>query len=136
MRRVLITGSRIWESEFTIRQTMQWVERQFPGERLTLVSGGAAGADRMGQKIARELGWGIEVHLAKWHKHDAKCPNWHLGQKVCRRAGIRRNEEMVHSNPDLTIAFIANESMGATHCADYSKARGIPTYVSTATVVV
>jgi hypothetical protein len=95
--------------------------------KVILVHGTASGADLMGEHIAKELGWSIERHPAKWHTHDDNCPGWHEGEPVCKRAGFRRNEEMVKLGADICLAFIKQNSVGATGCANSAEKKGIPT---------
>jgi hypothetical protein len=82
-----------------------------------LVVGDAGGVDKDSARIWRKQGGEVQVYVADWK---------HLG----RRAGIVRNEIMVHSlvpGRDLTLAFIFNASRGATHCRRYAEEWGIKT---------
>ena len=117
--RLLITGSRDWDDERSIRNALldlrdalDWTGRD--GLSVVLVSGACpTGADMLCEKIAAEIGWTIERHPAKWKEYG-------------KSAGPRRNAEMVNLGANLCFAFIKNESRGATHAATIATAAGIP----------
>jgi transcriptional regulator GlxA family with amidase domain len=94
---------------------------------VTVISGTAAGADVMCESVAEAYGMTVERHPAKWNEHDAECPPEHAGLAVCKRAGYRRNAEMVATGADLCMAFIRDNSKGATMCADLAEKAGIMT---------
>jgi len=109
-KRVLITGSRIWNDPQMMGEALSGVYE--PGA--VLIEGGAAGADTMAATIWKHLGGVIETHSADW-----------VG--LGRGAGFIRNQEMVDSGADICLAFIRAESSGATHCAHAAELAGIPT---------
>ena len=110
--RILVTGSRDWDDVETIRDAL-W-ECGDPMD-LILVHGGAPGADSIADAEARRTGWEyIEVHPADWDKHGKK-------------AGFIRNAEMVALGATACLAFIKNNSKGATMTADLAEKAGIPT---------
>lgn len=126
--RVLLTASRGWTDEKTMREAFLSIahgqEHQF---KVILVHGTARGGDTMGESLAKELGWSVERHPAHWHQHDDLCPAWHEGEDVCKRAGHRRNEEMIKMGADICLAFIKDKSTGATACAKGAEKKGINT---------
>ncbi|WP_109507337.1 SLOG family protein [Nocardioides speluncae] len=137
--RLLITGSREWTDEEKLREELQaaWVELAWPlpvspfipGD-VTLVHGDCReGADRLADETwAHNVGPdSIERHPADWKRHDEGCPPSHDGARICKRAGFRRNAEMVALGADLCLAFIRDGSRGATHCAVLAEKAGIPT---------
>ena len=102
--RILITGSRDWSDRGAIEAELG----EYP-PNWVLVHGGARGAD----SIAGDVWWGpVEVHPADWNRHG-------------RSAGFIRNAEMVALGADVCLAFIKNESRGATMCADLAEKKGI-----------
>lgn len=126
--RVLLTGSRTWDDEVLMRKAFSSIaEQNEHAFKVILVHGTAHGADQMGERIAKELEWSIERHPAHWNSHDDNCPGWHEGEKVCKRAGHRRNEEMVNLGADICLAFIKSKSAGASSCAKSAEKKGIPT---------
>lgn len=125
MRRVLITGSRQWVDGQAIACDLD-VEYDLAGgpdgEGLVVVHGGAAGADRLANtwvQLRRGAGFHhvyAEVHL----------PDWTIG----RQAGILRNLKMVNLGADRCLAYIYDNSRGATHCATAANAAGIDTRIT------
>ncbi len=74
------------------------------------------GADNICEQYAHRLGITVELHPANWVRHG-------------KRAGFLRNYKMVHSGIDACLAFIHNNSKGATHCAELAQKAGIPTRI-------
>lgn len=119
--RILVTGSRVWDDPSTIHRAFKEIHSATYGrEANLLVHGGAVGADSMAAHYAAIFGWGIEEHLADWKTHG-------------RKAGFVRNSEMVNLGADICLAFIQDESRGATMTADLAEKAGIRTkrYVRT-----
>lgn len=83
---------------------------------VTLVHGGAAGADTMAGEIWLSGKLPVEVHKAEWRAHGVYNPH----------AGVGRNQKMVSLGADLCLAFIHNNSRGATDCAARAEKAGIP----------
>lgn len=84
---------------------------------LTIVHGGAPGADRLAADIAQEFGLPTEVHHADWGAHGPS-------------AGPIRNEEMVSSGADLCLAFPFGVSVGTNDCIRRARAHRIATIVT------
>lgn len=116
MTRVLVTGSRTWRKNDLIEAVLTDVGVRLRGQPVTLVVGGARGADRVAESVARKLGWQVETHLPDWRRHP-------------RTAGMVRNQEMVESDVELCLAFIRNHSSGASVCMQMAMSKGIPTWV-------
>jgi len=115
MVRVLVTGSRDWESHYAISYALNYIEVEHRGESHTLVSGACpTGADFIAELVAKDLGWEVERHPADWKS---------LGKK----AGFVRNAEMVDLGADICVAFIKDQSKGATMTADLAEKKGIKT---------
>lgn len=111
MKRVLITGSRTWPFEVTIADALDALWEEIGP--FVLVHGAAKGADQMGEVHQAVLFRPTESHPADWDTYG-------------RRAGYVRNAEMVNRGADVCLAFIHNESRGATMCADLAEKAGIP----------
>jgi hypothetical protein len=121
-RRILVTGSRDWWNEATIVATILRVWTEWGRPPITLVHGGAKGADLMAAGIINTAPvdkpgyFKTEAHPALWDIHG-------------RAAGHIRNAEMVALGADIVIGFIRNESRGATGCVKLAEAAGIPLLV-------
>jgi len=120
-KRVLITGSRDWPNQPAIAGALlaQWLEWGKPP--MTIVHGGATGADSMAEgvldpKLRADGTLKVEVHPAAWDVHG-------------RAAGPIRNAQMVSLGADLCMAFIKDNSRGATNCLELAEAAGIPVVV-------
>lgn len=120
MIRILVTGSRNWSDADAIRDELaNWLHFRFgedPPPPVTLVHGGARGADRLAGQIAREYGWTVEVHPADWERYG-------------RSAGHRRNAEMVAAGADVVLAFPLGASRGTRGCVAAAAKAGIPVLV-------
>lgn len=117
-KRLLITGSRDWPNQPAIVAAIvkQWLDWDRPP--MTLVHGGARGADTMAsealsQALVEDGTLRVEVHPAAWDVHG-------------KAAGPIRNAQMVSLGADACLAFIFNESRGATNALQLAEAAGIP----------
>jgi hypothetical protein len=114
--RILITGSRTWTNQNRIRAVLAYHCQAFPGA--TLVHGAARGADRIAADIW--TGWGLPTEA-----HPVTPAQW---RERPGRAGHDRNAHMVALGAVVCLAFIRNNSPGATDCAARADNAGIPTY--------
>ena len=77
-----------------------------------IVSGGANGADKLGERYAHEHGFEVELHPALWEQFG-------------KTAGVRRNQEMADVS-DAVIAFWDGESRGTKNMIDCAREASIP----------
>lgn len=111
--RVLVTGSRDWKDSDVIESDLRNLTIDNGRENLTLVSGACpTGADYIAEVIAKHLGWRIERHPADWDKYG-------------KRAGFLRNKEMVDLGAEVCLAYIRNDSKGATMTKKLAEEAGI-----------
>jgi hypothetical protein len=80
-----------------------------------VISGGAAGVDRLGERYAKEHNLPFRVFPADWNRHG-------------KYAGYKRNVEMA-KNADALIAIWDGESRGTKHMIDIADLYGIQIYV-------
>lgn len=114
-RRILITGSRAWTDREAIRRVLAYGPTKWsckPGQ-ITVVHGGARGADRIAGEVAAELGMAVEVYPADWEAFG-------------KSAGYRRNKEMVEAGADVVLAWPLGESRGTRMCMALAEQAGIP----------
>lgn len=95
-----------------MRRVLGEIHAKYPNA--VLVHGDCPDGDRTVAGIWRSMGGTDEPHPADWKEFG-------------RAAGFRRNADMVESGVSMTVAFIVNNSRGATHCADLAEGASIPT---------
>jgi hypothetical protein len=126
--RILVTVSRSWTSWSVMRSALETTYAKHPGA--VLVHGANPKGDNTAAMMWRALGGREESWPADWDHCGADCRHKPKarsnGGTYCPYAGYRRNTAMVESGPALCLAFIANASKGATHCAQAAEDAGIP----------
>jgi hypothetical protein len=120
--RVLVTGSRDWSDEDTIRSALRawWNENGRPRDAVLVHGACRTGADAIADRIWSAQGLPIERHPAPWNALDGQ------SQRLGRRAGPIRNRRMVRIGATICLAFIKDNSPGASGCVQLAKAAGIP----------
>ncbi|QLF83442.1 DprA-like DNA processing chain A [Rhodococcus phage NiceHouse] len=120
MYKLLVTGSRDWTDTRVVWNALDTLYYRNPDD-FYLLHGAARGVDTMASLWAgdrvHEAGLNISV------KDFRVLPeHW---EKYGKRAGMLRNIAMVDKQPDIVLAFIKNQSKGATQCAEYAEQKGI-----------
>lgn len=92
MIRVLVYGGRDFIGGLNHLEWVDYLFADWGPEEITVVSGGARGADRLGEVWAEEIGATLEVFPADWEKHG-------------KAAGHLRNQEMLDSGVDYAVEF-------------------------------
>jgi hypothetical protein len=114
--RVLVTGSRTWTDRTTIRAALDRVRAEVAERGLepVIVHGACPrGADAIADQWCQDTGVRVERWPADWRNGG-------------RGAGMMRNAEMVASRPAMCLAFIRDNSPGASQCAALADLTGIP----------
>lgn len=89
-RRIAVVGSREFHNWAQLKKVLD--ETLEPEDQF--VSGGAAGADSMAQRYAKDTGRTIVIHY----------PLWHSERGFDRGAGFKRNKKIIE-DCDLVLAF-------------------------------
>lgn len=132
MNRLLVTGSRAWTDTATVVQVLDGILDNWG--TVTLVHGGARGADRLAAAWAAQRAPRV---AAEWWDPDwstcsgPECTPRHRkvnsgGQEFCPTAGNRRNTAMCQSRIDFAVAFHLGSSSGTAHCIREIRRLGIP----------
>lgn len=105
--KIAIIGSRDFTDKSLLNKTLE----PYKPKITYIVSGGAHGADTLGEEWAKENGIETQIFYADWDKHG-------------KRAGFIRNVDIIE-NCDGCIAFWDGESKGTKHsislCEKYDK---------------
>lgn len=112
--RVLVTGSRDWTDWALVGIALADACKRAEPDPVIIVHGDCpTGGDAIAERWARQHGVATEPHAADWREFG-------------RAAGPIRNRLMVNLGADECVAFIRNQSRGATHCAEVAEQAGIP----------
>ena len=89
--RVAVVGSRFFTDYDYVKSSLDKISEV---DKITvIVSGGARGADSLGERYARENGIEFVLFAADWNKHG-------------KAAGPIRNKQLIEEGkPDLVVAF-------------------------------
>ena len=102
-QKLAIIGSRTFNDYKTLREYLDPQK-----EKISLVvSGGAKGADTLGERWAKENNIETLIFPAEWDKHGKK-------------AGFIRNHDII-KNCDICVAFWDGKSKGTKHSLDLCK---------------
>lgn len=127
--RVLVTGSRDWPEEraWRIGRALTVVSQHLGQRRMIVVHGACTdregrlmGADRWADEWAVRGGYEVSRHPANWKMYG-------------RAAGPIRNQQMVDTAPELVLAFIRNNSSGASGCLGMARKAKLPWWVDSYT---
>ena len=108
--KVAVIGSRSFADYGLLCRTLDAIP-----ELSTIVSGGAPGADSLGERYSDERGLAKQIYRPDWARYG-------------RGAGKVRNKTIVDAS-DLVVAFWDGASTGTRHALDYAKQRGKPVRV-------
>lgn len=112
--RILVCGSRLWTDEAVIREFLV----ALPANTI-IISGAAAGADRITAQICHDIGLVVNEYPADWKKHG-------------RAAGPIRNKQMLdEGKPDRIMAFsVTPISIGTADMIAKAKRARLPVEVT------
>lgn len=110
MFRVIIAGTRNYDDYASLKAYADYKLSRIEDD-IEIVSGGARGADALGEMYAREKGYSIKRFQAEWDRYG-------------RSAGPRRNEAMA-KYADALLAYWDGESRGTKSMIELAKANGL-----------
>lgn len=118
MYKVIVAGSRTFNDYNLLKTTLiSFLKGKRPSE-IQIVSGGARGADKLGEKFAKQYNCKLRLFPADWENHG-------------RGAGFRRNSEMSKYG-DACVVFMRKEgSKGSQHMINLAKKEGLGLLVIT-----
>ena len=103
--RVIIAGGRDFSDYELLKRKVLFYTNEVNKDNLIIIlSGKAKGADSLGEKLAKEIGWKVLEYPADWDTNG-------------KSAGYIRNIEMA-KNADALIAFWDEKSRGTKHMID------------------
>jgi len=103
--KVIVAGSRDFNDYHTLKEKLDMILKN--QKEVTIISGTAKGADKLGERYASE----------HHHKVEQYVPMWDIFGK---KAGYMRNEEMA-KHSDACVVFWDGKSRGTKHMIDISK---------------
>ena len=118
IKRVVIAGCRDYNNYDEAKPYIDFCLSNIRKENnIIIVSGGASGADALGQRYAKENGFTIERYPAEWHKYG-------------KSAGPKRNDKMAKIC-DYVICFWDGKSRGTKSMINYARKYGKPIKIKT-----
>lgn len=110
MIKVIVAGSRDFNNYPLLEATLDQIREEWDNE-ITVVSGCARGADKLGERYAQEHRLSLDLYPAEWEKFG-------------KPAGYRRNVWMAE-NADALVAFRVGKSKGTTHMINIAMEKGL-----------
>ena len=108
MFKVIIAGTRSFQDYELLQSYVDYMLSRTT-DVIEIVSGGAKGADALGERYAKEHGYRLKIFPANWEQYG-------------KAAGYRRNAEMA-AYADALIAFWDGKSRGTMHMINLAKQR-------------
>lgn len=110
MFRLIIAGGRDFNDYETLKNYVDFKLSRTEDE-IQIISGGARGADTLGERYAAERGFSLRRFPADWERYG-------------KSAGVRRNKEMAQ-NADALIAYWDGFSRGTKNMIDEATEAGL-----------
>jgi len=120
--RVIIAGSQKFEQYLLLKLKCNEILKNITSE-ITIISGDANGADKLGVKYAKEKGYKFKLYPADWDNLSAPGAIVKVnstGKSYNAKAGIDRNRKMA-DNADALIAFWNGYSHGTKNMIEVAK---------------
>ena len=114
LTRIMVTGSRGWTDDAVMGEALgYWL---FCEVDITIIHGGARGADEMADRMARTMAIPVEVFKADWSTFG-------------KGAGPIRNREMLKTKPEMVLAFWDGKSSGTRDAITAATQMRIPVHI-------
>ena len=124
MVKVIIAGSRNFYNYDKVEDTVvsYFMSRGILKENVEIISGGARGADKLGEQLAKSYGLKLTIFPAQWDTYG-------------KAAGMIRNKEMADyaikdSDQAILFAFWDGESHGTKGMIDIAKRCGMEVIIN------
>ena len=111
MNKIIVAGSRNVTDYSLVESKLDYYFQNLDPKTIEIVSGGARGVDKLGERYAKEHGLACKVFPADWNRFG-------------RSAGYKRNCEMGSYATHL-VAFWDGQSPGTKHMIEYAKKRNL-----------
>lgn len=109
--KIIVAGSRDFNDVELMRSELNSFVKELGTKSIEVVSGGARGADHLGEHYAKHYNQACSVFPADWKQYG-------------KRAGYIRNAEMA-KYAEACIVFWDGKSKGTKHMIDLAKRYGI-----------
>lgn len=110
MFKVIIAGTRTFDDYEALKAYADYKLGQIK-EDIEIISGGATGADALGERYAKEKGYTIKRFPADWNRYG-------------RKAGPLRNKQMA-DYADAVIIFWDGSSRGTKNMLEIAREQGL-----------
>ena len=111
LNKVIIAGGRDFNNYALLQEYVDKFLSTYPSDSIEIVSGNARGADKLGERYAKEHNLPVKLFPANWDKYG-------------KRAGYLRNQEMT-DYANMLIAFWDRKSKGTNHMINIAKKAGL-----------
>lgn len=113
--KLIIAGGRDFNDYTLLQSKLDHLLQNIPTDSIEIVSGGARGADSLGERYANERGIKIKQFIPEWKNPDGT---------MNRAAGHIRNRKM-GDYADTLVAFWDGQSKGTKGMIDYAIKKGL-----------
>ena len=107
----IVAGSRTFTDYAVLKKKLDFLFSQYSPEEVTIISGTAMGADKMGERWAKEFGCKLIQCPANWDKYG-------------KQAGYLRNTQMAEMATHCVV-FVKDNSKGSMHMISIAAEKGL-----------
>ena len=115
MRMIIAGGRDFTDTDSAADYLIKLVEENKIPDTPTIISGGARGADKVGENLAKMFDLPLEIYPADWNTYG-------------KSAGYRRNTQMADT-ADVLVAFWDKSSKGTEHMIKCMQSLGKPVHI-------